>query len=196
MLKIKANCDDDRSRDNRREIAHDLVRAKSLEKSGQNQIDKTCAGNAEACIRKVGVRLTIDERCNRCIAAEESETRSEECRDLFLRDQVEKKCSESGEQKCRGNGESGQQRYQNRSAEHSKHVLQTKDGHLRGPECTSIVNGIRVFPFHNCLSHNLLLLKPVITSCGNIIFAVLIPSVKFRTRKNTSETAVSLPDVF
>ena len=139
--------DDDRTGDDRREVLHDFGGTKGTDDGGQNEVDKTGAGDAEAGVRQeLGLsHVLIGEAGDGGITAEEGEGRAQEGRHLHLRNEVEQQCTETCEEQCRRDIESGDQRNEDRRAEHGKHVLKAEDDHSGGPQFGGIVDGLPCF---------------------------------------------------
>ena len=113
--------------------------AEHLEQRGKHQVQKPGARHAQAGVRQqVGLAVGRDGR----IPGNESERRSQERRHLPLRKQMEQQRAHAGEQQRGGDGQTRQDRHQDRRAEHGEHVLQSEDRHLRRAELARIVNCI------------------------------------------------------
>ena len=138
---VQTDGNDDRTRDDRREEAHDLLGAEGFEQRRKDDIYKTCTRDAEAGVGEhFMVRLTVDHGSDRCIAAEESERRAEERGDNAAGDEVEQQRAETGKQQRRGDVQTRQNRDQDRCAEHCEHVLEAEHKHSARAELSCIID--------------------------------------------------------
>ena len=121
---VQADGNDDRSGHDRREELHDLTGTEGPEQKGQDQIDQAGYRYAEAGI---GKQLFLSVRRDGEIACQKGEGGTQKCRYLPFGQQVEKQCSETGEQQGRRYTQSGQQGHKYCRAEHGEHMLQSQD---------------------------------------------------------------------
>ena len=128
-----ADADDDRAGDNRREEAHDLLRAEDLEQTRDNDVNQTRDRHAHASVGNPVHRAVRELRhcLHRRIAAEEREARTEERRDFAARDEVEQQRAQTRKEQGCADRQTCQGRHKHGCAEHGEHVLETQQSELR-----------------------------------------------------------------
>jgi len=122
----EADGDDDGARDDRREVAHDLLAAEELEEGREEDVHEAGAGDAEAGVgQQLGLLVGGDGE----IAGEEREGRAEERGNLALGQQVEQQRAETRKQQGRADVKTRQGRDKDGRAEHGEHVLEAEHQH-------------------------------------------------------------------
>ena len=141
----QTDADDDGACDYRGEELHDLFYAECLEQRRQDDIHKSCAGNAEAGINE---QVAVDGNSaggikagDGVVAADEGEGRAEECGDLALGEQVEQQSAEACKQQGRCDIDAGQDRNENGRSEHCEHVLKSENQHSGSAKGACVVHG-------------------------------------------------------
>ena len=155
--KDQADGDDDGASDHRREELHDAADAKGGDQQAGHQIDQTRERNGSAGIGQhlgVGngqVAVGISQHGSHDgKAAQIRKGGAEECRDLLFGDKVEQQGAQTGTQQSGGNAQAGEQRHQNRCAEHGKHVLHTQNEH---PACAQLFGVVYAFGVIDLFAH-------------------------------------------
>ncbi len=116
----EADGDDDGAGDHRREVAHDVRRAEHAEQRREHEVQKARARDAQA---RVGQKFRLACRGDGGVTRDEREGRTQEGGHFALREQVEQKRSQAGEQKRRRDRQAGQRGDEYGRAEHREHVL-------------------------------------------------------------------------
>ena len=149
--KDQADGDDDGAGDHRREELHDAADTKGGDQQAGHQIDQTRERNGSAGIGQhlgVGngqVAISISQHGSHDgEAAQICKGRAEECRDLLFGNEVEQQGAQTGTQQRGGNAQAGEQRHQNRCAEHGKHVLHTQNEHPASAKLFGVIYALGV----------------------------------------------------
>ena len=140
--------DDDRTRDDGREKTEHPLGAESGEQAGEHEVHQRREEHADAGVgqrsREVKSLLGTHLR-DGGISAEERERGTQESRDLELREYMEKQGSDTCEEQGRGDGETGDHRYEDSGPEHREEMLEAEDGHLARAKGPGIVNCLLYF---------------------------------------------------
>ena len=143
----KADGNDDGACDYRGEELHDLFYAECLEQRRQDDIHKSCAGDAEACVNEEVVIIygvtgcVCTDGADRIVAADEGKGRAEKCGNLALCQHVEQQSAEAGKQQRRCDIKSRKERNENGCAEHCEHVLKSENQHSGSAKGACVVHG-------------------------------------------------------
>ena len=149
--KDQADRDDDGAGDHRREELHDAADAKGGDQQAGHQIDQTGERDGSAGVGQhlgVGnsqVAVGISQHGgNNGEATQIRKGGTKECRHLLFGDEVEQQRAQTGTQQSGGNAQAGEQRHQNRCAEHGKHVLHTQNKHPTGAQLFGVVYALGI----------------------------------------------------
>ena len=149
---VQTDEDDDGTRDNGREVAHDLLGTHQLEQQGQHQIQQTrdhhaAQGVGQLLLTGHGGELAAIQIGYRLEAAQEGEGGAQEGGYLQLGADVEQQRADTGEQQgcLDGQGQAvarHQDGHQHRSAEHGKQVLQSQQQHPGHAQLPGVIDGV------------------------------------------------------
>ncbi|GFI65733.1 hypothetical protein IMSAG185_01336 [Lachnospiraceae bacterium] len=154
LRKGKSDGDDNRPCHHGREKFHNPSGAEQPDQQGEQQIDESRAGHAEA---GVGQKLFLPVGSYGEITAQKRKGGSQKRRHLSLCQKVEQQCAQPRKQQCGRNIQPRQNGNQYGGAEHCKHVLQAQYRNLGCTQCPGIIDAAltesRFF-----LAHELILL--------------------------------------
>ena len=149
---VQTDEDDDGTRDNGREVAHDLLGTHQLEQQGQHQIQQTrdhhaAQGVGQLLLTGHGGELAAIQIGYRLEAAQEGEGGAQEGGYLKLGADVEQQRADTGEQQgcLDGQGQAvarHQDGHQHRSAKHGEQVLQTQQEHPGYAQLPGVIDGV------------------------------------------------------
>ena len=149
---VQADEDDDGTRDDGREVAHDLLGTHQLEQQGQHQIQQTrdhhaAQGVGQLLLTGHGGELAAIQIGYRLEAAQEGEGGAQEGGYLKLGADVEQQRADTGEQQgcLDGQGQAvarHQDGHQHRGTEHGKQVLQSQQQHPGHTQLPGVIDGV------------------------------------------------------